>query len=746
MTLAVCALLVAAIAPQLPGLRFDSSVERLTVQDGPAWQALRDAKETFGNDDVIVVAQIGEGPVVEPGRLARLRELSEAIFECEGVDQVWSLTETGHLRGEEGAIEVRDLVDELPQSPAESEALLAELTSSRLYRDHILSRDGRTAAIVVFLERSDDPLHRDRVVAGVRDAMAAYPGPERLVASGNPSVTVDIAAAMQRDQNAFGGLTLVAVCAILAWLFRSVRAVLLPVAAAALAIALVLGGMRATGRSISVLSTIVPSMILALSTAYAMHLLHRAARETGSAGERAARTLRRLFAPLALSAVTTMAGFGAVAANRIAAIREFGIVALAAVAAVAGAVLLVVPAGLALGRPLRARSGLRVQRALAWLGALTARRGTAILAFSAALGLLAAAGASRLAVDTVYVDFLRDDHPANRDRREILEHLAGPIPLLVVLDAKRAGGALEPDVLARTTAFQRDVEQLPRVHATFSLADLLSEMHRVANVGAPEAVAAGGVPGSRALAAQYLLLYENSRFTRDLERLVSFDRSRLAVWVRTELYGSREAGETVGAIRALFRNSLADLDPVVTGTLYLLFQSSDEIAAGQARSLALALLAIGVVVIALFRSLRLGLVAAAPNVLPIALLFGTMGWLGVPLDVGTCVVACLCLGVAADDTIHFLLHYRGALARTRDVDAAIGETLREVGPPILYTSVVLSIAFALLTFSEFRPIADLGWLTALTMVSCLVGDLLLLPVLVRRFGPRADSRLLEGRA
>lgn len=735
LTLALVAAAALLAAPALRGLRFDSSVERLSVEGDGTARALADATATFGSDDVLVIAQLGDGPAVEAGRLARLRALGEAVRAVPGVERIWSLTATGHLRGTSDGVEVRDLVEELPGDGPALAALRAEVESSPLYRDHVLSRDGRAAAIVVFPETSDDPFLRDRVVAGIRAELARYPGPERVVMTGNPSFTVDVAATLQREQNLFSALTVVALAGILGLLFRSPWAAALPLVGAGVAIACVLAGVAAAGRSISVLAAVVPSMVLALGMAYAMHLLCRYAAGRGSGPERARRALADVALPVALSAATTLAGFASLLANRIAAIREFGLLSAAAVAAAALGVLVVVPAGLAVTAP-RLHAGGRdlAGRFLAFAERTSRRREAWVFAACAGLLALAALGAARLAVDTAYVDFLRPTHPANLDRETVLAHLAGPIPLLVLLDAGARDAALEPDVLRRVAAFQRQAAGLPHVHASFSLADLLAEMNRAWHVDEPEPDRFRAIPDGADATTQLLLLYESSAFASDLDRIVDRERRRLAVWVRTELYHSRDAAETAAALRAPLERELGDLRPVVTGTLYRLFQSSDEIALGQARSLALAVGVIGAVVAASLRSLRLGLIAAAPDLLPVALLFGAMGWLGVPLDVGTCVVACLVLGVATDDTIHFITTWRAARAGGADPDAALRATFAAVGRPILYTSLALCAGFAVLALSEFRPIAELGWLTAGTMLACLLGDLMLLPALLRRFG------------
>ena len=729
-------LAIVLAAPALPSLRVDASVERLRRRDAPGWQALRATSEAFGSDDVVVIAQIADGPAVTAERLAQLRELGEAIEAVDGVASVWSLAATGHVRGSPAGLDILDLVADLPEDPAERAALERSVETSPLHRRHLLSEDGRTAAVVVFPEdRPDDPLLRERVASGVRAAMAAAQRPGlRLVATGNPTFTVDVAETLARDQTRFTGLSLLVLAVALGFFFRSGVAVALSLAAVAIACVLTLGAVSALGRDLSALLTVVPSLLLAVGVTYAIHVLHRY-REAAGPAERRARSAFAGVAPATLlSVVTTMAGFAALGANRIDAIREFGWVAAGAIAVGAGVVLALLPVSLArLGTRLApADPGDRLGRALDALEALSLRREHPRPAASFALALTAVWGVARLETDTAYVDYLQPDHPANLDRLTVLEHLAGPIPLRVRFDAGAPDGALQPDLLARVAAFQRHVETLPHVQASYSLVDLLADMNRAWHADAPDPETHREPPGSAELAAQYLLLYESSRFAGDLERLIGFDRDRLVVWIRTDLYRSKDASETLAALEAHLASGFDDLAPKVSGTLAMLFRSSDEISRGQARSLLLALLAIGTVVMAVFRSARLGLAAAVPNLLPVLLMFGAMGAFGVPLNVGTCVVACLCLGVAADDTIHFVLAWRDAALRGGDSRAAVREAFARVGRPILQTSLALTAGFSVLAFSGFQPIAHLGWLSALTMAACVIGDLLVLPALLAR--------------
>src|SRR5438034_885864 len=254
------------------------------------------------------------------------------------------------------------------------------------------------------------------------------------------------------------------------------------------------------------------------------------------------------------------------------------------------------------------------------------------------------------------------------------------------------------------------------------------------------------VPAWRDLALEYLREEPSVGPESALGRFVTPDRRHVNVLVRADLRSSREAEQTVAAIRDYLRTHMGGVPAYVTGTAYVLYRSADEVTLGQVRGLGTALLAISAAVVLLVRSLRLGLLAIPTNVLPIFVLFGTMGALGVTLNLSTSLIASVCLGVIVDDTVHFVIHYGERVRDLGDREAAARETVRVLGRALVFNSVALSAAFLILATSSFRPIVELGWLSAVTMLSGLAMDLLLLPILLARFGPHPAAAVVAGGA
>jgi len=216
------------------------------------------------------------------------------------------------------------------------------------------------------------------------------------------------------------------------------------------------------------------------------------------------------------------------------------------------------------------------------------------------------------------------------------------------------------------------------------------------------------------------------------ERFMTADTSKANVLLRTHLSSS----EDFLALKQEIENYLAEnysekLDYHVTGFGIVISQSSRLLTRGQLKSLSLTLTLIFVIMIILFVSTKVGLFAIIPNCFPVVINFGLMGWLGIDLSVTTSLIASIAIGLAVDDTIHYMVRYNREFKKDLDKDRALRDTIRQVGRPIIFTSLTIGLGFCVLIFSQFTPTAVFGLLMMVTMASALVGDLIILPSLMR---------------
>jgi predicted RND superfamily exporter protein len=250
-------------------------------------------------------------------------------------------------------------------------------------------------------------------------------------------------------------------------------------------------------------------------------------------------------------------------------------------------------------------------------------------------------------------------------------------------------------------------------------------------VAAEDDPAAERIPDTRPEVAELVFLAPKE----DLSRYANADQSRANVVVRTGAVGTAEVRRLYDALReAIASARLPDgIGAEVTGNAILLAHSADGIASGQPQSVAIATLTCLLIATLGIRSLRIGLVAMTPNLIPVGLFFGMLGAGVAPLSLPTSLIGCVALGITVDDTVHYLVRYRDERARGRDPVAANLECARHVGRANLVTSLTLICGFLVVALSSFATLQQFGLLSAATMAMCLAGDLLLLPAILQRF-------------
>ena len=477
------------------------------------------------------------------------------------------------------------------------------------------------------------------------------------------------------------------------------------------------------GLPMTISTLILPTVLLALGCAYSMHVLS-AATQPGDDDAGFEARLAPVALPVALSGLTTAIGFVALSTVRIDALRQVG--GLGGLGAIVStlSVLTLLPALLVVSeysRDDRVQSWLRGRGADAVSRSVASYRVLILLA-AAAVCAVAAVGAARLRVESDVIQWFPESDPIRVAYSEVRDRLAGISPVNVVVEANDGTGVATPDVLVALGALVDHVEGLSTVSRATSIESPVSRVHQIVSSGSLGAA-------DPSLIEQYLLLLGSAEHIDDL---ISHDRTKANVWVRSRSNSSGDLLAVASEAENWWgRHGPESTSARATGIMFEFARAQQAISVGQIAGLATALAAISVVLFLAFGSLGVALSALLPNVVPILLSFGLMGWLDVPLDAGTVLVGNLALGIAVDDTIHLV----NALREGGSSIGGFRRALERVLPPLFMTTVVLSAGFAVLGFSSFVFIRNLGLLTALILVVCLLADLFLLPsALVRREG------------
>ncbi|MEZ6185182.1 MAG: MMPL family transporter [Planctomycetota bacterium] len=749
-TLAALLLLTLLLGAGLTNTAFDPSTEKVFPQGHPDVAFYEDFRATFGSDESVFVAlEFPDGDVFQPPRLALAREVARLLHDVDGLGNAFSLADVPVL-GLNPLTRTPTLLPGLPPdvsqaTPNQLASWKAQALNTPLVDRLLVSKDQRATLVVALAEKlppgAEGAEKNQALVHEVqRDLNTLRQAHPDVVfhLAGTPVLKARIMDTVRGDLIRFGApLTLIA--ALAAWIvLRSLLQVGLVLGVLGITNAWVMGALGWLGIPIDSMSSLVPSLILVIGVADSIHVLVdqrlQARLGGGSGAETMRRALEHVWRPCLLTTVTTALGFGSLVTSPIAPIQGFGVIA--AVSAVAALMVsfALLPAAAALLPPPQAEvgPGLRLER--------TSRLHTRAPGLWVLGGLLLtgglAAGAFRVQVDTNFLHFFPDDSDAVRDVEAIEEAFigVGPAELVVVGPPEFC---YDPAVLRGVYAFERELEQHPMVDLAISVADFAVAAN-ARRTGREE------VPRTRADLEELEQLVTKlsggdlpSERMRSLPGGVHPGEEWLRITARARSGGSAAYGKLGEHIRELAQKHLQGgelaghgLELRATGATFVFSQTADTILWGQVESFLWAFVMITLVLCCALRSAFLGLLSLVPNLLPIAAILAVMGYGGIPLNSFNSMVISVALGIAVDDTIHVLASFK-RFAEQGPAGQAIVDTVAREGAPIVTTSAVLTAGFAVLLLGEFLPTRHFGLLVGSSIAAALVGDLLMLPALLR---------------
>lgn len=707
--------------------------------DDPEVAYFRQFRERFGGQEYLLVVLQADA-VFTPDFLGYLRDLTEALREVPHAADVVSLASVAIVRGAAGDARVEPFLVDLPATRPETERLFQEALGQPLWLGALVAPDGRTACINVMLPAmSTNANERTESVVAVRELLRAHPHPGvRVSFTGFSPFTADVVSTLQSDSRRFLWLTPLLILAFLAMAFRTWRGVLAPAIVIATAVLWILGLLALGGGTLNPGTTLLPTLVAVNCLSYAIHLLnayHEACARGDDHRKVLVLTLVHLAPALSMAAGTTAIGFGSLALSDLRSLRVLGLFSAVGILLALGLCLTVVPAMLSFlpapAKKAHRRRNVRLLRRMLWGAASAVNRDTVkIPAVLGVLLALAAVGIGRIRVETQPTGYLPESAPSIQGLRVVEKELSGFYVLELELDGA-PGAFREPWALQAVDWLQRQVAGLEGVDQVISVNDLFRDVHRVRN---PDSANRSGLPETAGQIAEYRLLFSVAGQDRLLDSFLAPDGSAARLSVRIRNMTTADHLRLLAGIEGVAAQTL---DPRLTlhatGVVKLFAVQLHALVRSLFKSFGLSFLLIAVAMSFLLRSARAGLCAMVPNVLPIVLGFGLMGWLSIPLSASTVMVASVGIGIAVDDTIHFLLRYRRECRADRLPANAVRRTLLGTGRAMVYSSLALAAGFSILAFSDFRLNREFGLLTAFIMVAALLCDLFVTPYLVCAF-------------
>lgn len=713
---------------QALSIRVDSSFDNLLPTDDPDGAYYEQVKRELGDEKIAVVGVFADD-VFAPATLAKIDRLSQAFRAIEGVRDVTSLTTIRGAEDTDMGLTVDRVMRRLPRNAEESRALREKVLGNPIYLRNVVAADGRATSVTLFFDAMSDEEFRHRDIDGrIRGIVDAAGGPETFAITGLPTINVSGAILLERDTLTFTPLALLLVVIVLAFAFRTPRGVVVPLVPVLIGLVWTNGLMVINGDAINLGTIVLNPLLIVIGIASGIHLIsayYHHARNDLAGHEIVDSVVAHVATPILIAGATTIIGFGSLAFTEIKAVREFGAYSVFGIVSILIANFTVVPALLTL---LPVRTSGRGEGEVGWLaamlqgiGAFSVRHRHAVLVAAGVLIAFSVAGILQIRVETDYLSFFHPDSQVRRENALISERLAGTQPVAIIIDGEEPRTATRLDVIRATHELQQFVARQPGVNSSLSLLDVLQQMRQALHFDE------GDVPQSQSEIEQ-LLLFLDPGISRGL---VNADSSRASVLVRTRLTGSVELGDFVARVEAFAAKTFpADVAVRATGTAVLLAQSADDLAWGQAEGIWQELVVLLGLLSLMFLSVRIGFLALIPNVVPTIVLFGIMGWSGIPLNISTSMIAAIAIGIAIDDTIHLLSTFNEGLRRTGSQEKAIVQAMASAGQSALFISLALSAGFFIVCLSSFQPVMHFGLLSGITMGIALVVELFLTPALL----------------
>lgn len=736
----VCVLLAGAATAGLARLEFTTDYRAYFSADNPELAALEKLERNFSRAETLFVTVAPRsGAVFTADTLTAVRRLTDAWSQLPYSKGSFSLTSYYEARSEDDDIIAAPLIPE----GAITDALPLEQIRQRAIdeprlRHGVIAPQADVTGVVFYFELPHQKPAEEiaAVAAGARELVAAVQAqhPEiEFHLSGLILFNEAMAGAIENNAASLYPLSYLVMFGLLALFFRGASPMIGTLLVTLMAVGTTMGAAGWLGLTLTAASITAGVIVLTLCIADCVHLLatyssQRAAGESPDAALHA--SLRINGQAIFLTSLTTALGFLGMNFSDSPPFRDLGNIVAIGVAAAWLFTIAFLPGWLRAWVPQRAALAGDPRRMMRAFADLVIRRRRLVFALAAGAFIALAAGLPQNRFGDNYIAFFAEDHPFRQASEFTNERLTGMQYMEFGVYAEEPGGVYTPEYLQRLDAFVGWLRDQPEVIKVSSLIDLMKRLNETMHGGDP---AWYRLPEARELAAQYLLFYEMSLPSGvDLTHLVNLEKTATRVTVQLRTPGSdkvRELAERARHWQA--QHWPPTMHTPGSGVSVMFANIATRNFSSMLVGTAIAFAVICLLLLAAFRSLRLGAVSLVPNLAPALAGFGLWGYLVGQVGMSLSVVVSLTLGIVVDDTIHFLSRYARARRELgMNAEDALREAFASVGVALWITSCVLVAGFAVLSTSDFALTADMGILAGLIVVLALAADFLLLPPLL----------------
>jgi predicted RND superfamily exporter protein len=720
------------------GLSFSYDFEAFFPKDDPATSTYLEFRDKFETDnDFVIIAIENEKGIFDSTFMRKVSDLSDSLVHIESIEEVRSPTNLMEYYQDPflGSVFEIPVID--PAMPEQFDA-----DSSRIYQEGqwvglFFSEDGKSIAINL---KHTQKLSKEKcdALSQSLEAMVAKFKFDRTHLIGRAFGQRMYVELMMQELFLFISMSLVLTIIFLFIAFRSGWGIFIPTLIVLMSILWTLAFVRLIGNELDLMMTVLPTILFVVGMSDSVHVLTKYMQELRN-GRDKKDAIKYAFKSIRLAtfltALTTSIGFLSLVFSNIEPISNFGLYTSVGVLLAYGLTFTILPAILLLARPQRlytfavSEDFWTAKLRRAYIALLRHRKW--VLPCSLALLLLSAWGISTIKVDNLMLEDLRDTHLLKREFNYMETHFSGCRPFELKIDVPAGKDVFDPIVLNELAALDTYLRDQYQVGSVLSLPVVIGGANKALNAGDP---AYNTVPDDPASLAKIKKFLNRKDFEPILNLLYHRDSNTLRVSGKLADVGRKHYEEQNAKLQQFVTNRFqSGMKAEVTGTAHLIDLNNKYLVDNMVLDLLLSVLAIGLVMGLVYRSWRMIILTIVPNLIPLFIVGGIMGFAGIPLKVSTSIIFNIAFGIAVDDTIHFLARVRTLLSEGLSVNYAVKRTFLTTGKAMIVTSLILSGGFLMLIFSDFLGTFYIGLLISMTLFIALIAELVVTPIVVMFF-------------
>lgn len=745
----ILGLITVFMAYQIRYIQWSYNMANVVPENDPEQVYFKQFKKTFGEDGNILALGFKDSSIYTTQNFEKMTYLTRELSSIKGIKDVLGLPNLKMLEKntEKKRFELVNVFPEVPTEQPVLDSLLAIAGDLKFYSGQLInSENGATLILVTVTKDALNSEYRHTMVSDIVRAGDQFQEDTGIEVhyAGLPYVRSVNTLKIKEELNKFLIFSIIITGLILFGFFRSVKAVLFPLIVIGIIVVWVMGTVSLFGFKITLLTGLIPSIIVVIGIPNSVYMINKYHHEYSSHRDQMkalGKIIKNIGIVTFITNFTTAVGFFVLVFTGIPILVEFGIVAGINIMCTFIVSTIMIPSVFSLFAPPTSRhlkhlDFKMMNGALKVLSKLVYNHRKLIFVGAIALSMISAYGLTQLQSISYMIDDLPEDSPLAKQLQFFERNFSGVLPLEIIVDTGAKKGVQNLNNLRKINEFEMFLDSLPGISQPVSVVSFIKAAKQGYYNQDP---AFYSIPNNREAGFILRYLREESDQKGLAKSFVDSTGRLIRISLKMPDIGSNKMDDLVNdvitpKIKEVFDDTKMDVR--VTGTVPLFIKGNKYLIENLITSMIFAFVIIAVIMALLFKNFRMIVISLVPNLIPLLMTGGLMGYMGIPLKPSTALIFSIAFGISVDDSIHFLAKYRQEmLACNHFVPKAVSRSLRETGASMMYTSIILFFGFVIFTLSEFGGTVALGKLTSITLLFAMLTNLIVLPAMLLQFDP-----------